>query len=368
MDETPSAAAQPKSCRRWNQFSLRTLLLLVPILPTLVWAFDRLGGGAIEDGWLHVEMRYQVVDAATDLSDNKLGLLALVECPSAEAAGRVERTCQALITMALNGLAEARKIDAADPADLVAIKKVLVGAAEELLQQAQVSREGGTVVVKSQGKGATLLAAAGFALPAIQKARDAARRAQSMNNLKQLALAMHMYSDQHGHLPPAVVMGPDGKTPHSWRVELLPYLELNQLYQQYKLDEPWDSPNNKKVGAVVTPIFHSPADESPPTDASYFVLTGNGTMFSSKDGIKLRDITGGTSNTIMIVEAKREIPWTKPEDIDCDSAKPLPKLGGFYADGFCAALADGSVRFIFNTVKDEMLRALINPAAEGKRN
>ena len=45
--------------------------------------------------------------------------------------------------------------------------------------------------------------------------------------------------------------------------------------------------------------------------------------------MKIRDITDGTSNTLMIVEAKRNIPWTKPEDLSFDPDKPVPELGGF---------------------------------------
>jgi beta-lactamase regulating signal transducer with metallopeptidase domain len=302
----------------------------------------------------------------TDLSDKKLGLLALDQCPSEEAAARVERTCEALLTMASNGLAQVRKIDAGGPADVVAIKKTLMGAAEELVKQARVSREGSSVVLKSEGSGATLLAAASVAMPAIGKSREAAKRVQGMNNMKQLALAMMIYCSAHNHLPPAVVMGPDGKTLHSWRVELLPYLDEVKLYDQYKMNEPWDSPANKKVLAAAPAVFHSPFDASPSTDASYFVLTGKGTMFSGKEGIKIENITGGMSQTLMIVEAKRDIPWTKPEDIDYDPAKPLPKLGGVFTDGFGVAFADGSVHFIHNTVKEGILRALINPLAEGK--
>ena len=52
----------------------------------------------------------------TDISDKKVGLLALDDCPSDEAASRVEHTTQALLTFALNGLAEARKVDVDGPA------------------------------------------------------------------------------------------------------------------------------------------------------------------------------------------------------------------------------------------------------------
>ncbi len=302
----------------------------------------------------------------TNLGDQKLGLLALAECGSDESAGRVEQTSRALLTFALNGLAMANKVDADGPGEMMAIKRTLVGAAEDVLKNAHVKREGSTVVLESQGSGATLLAVASIALPAIQKSREAASRMQSMNNMKQLALAMYNYNDAHAHFPPAVVMGPDGKTPHSWRIELLPYLEQEPLYKQYKMDEPWDSEANKKVLEQTPVIFRSPPDEPPTTNASYFVLTEKGTMFSGKEGMKISEITGGTSNTIMIVEAKRDIPWTKPEDIDYDPAKPMPKLGGHFAGGFLAAFADGSVRFISDGVDTAALRALISPTADDK--
>ncbi|HEY2149067.1 MAG TPA: DUF1559 domain-containing protein, partial [Pirellulales bacterium] len=302
----------------------------------------------------------------TNLGDQKLGLLALAECASDESASRVEQTSRALLTFALNGLAMANKVDPDGPAEMVAIKKTLVGAAEDVLKNAHVKREGSTVVLESQGSGATLLAVASIALPAIQKSREAASRMQSMNNMKQLALAMMNYHDAHGHLPPAVVMGPDGKTPHSWRIELLPYIEQGPLYNQYKLDEPWDSEANKKVLEQTPVIFRSLPEETLTTNASYFVLTGKGTVFSGKEGMKLTDITGGTSNTIMIVEAKRDIPWTKPEDIDYDPAQPMPKLGGHFAGGFPAAFADGSVRFISDGVDQAAIRALIGPSADDK--
>ncbi len=300
----------------------------------------------------------------TNVADKKLGLLALAECPSDEAAGHVQQTAQALITFALNGLAMADKMDKDGPAEMVQIKKTLLGAAEEMLKQAKVTREGSTVVIKSEGSGATLLAVASIALPAIQKTRESARRMQSMNNLKQLALAMFMYNDAHGHFPPAVIMGADGKTPHSWRIELLPYIEQKNLYDQYKMDEPWDSPANKKVLAAIPATLRSPSDESAATNSSYFVLTGPKTMFSGKDGMKIPDITGGTSNTIMLVEATRDIPWTKPEDIDYDPAKPLPKLGGHFAGGFCAAFADGSVRWISDQTPADVIRALLDPTGD----
>jgi hypothetical protein len=198
-------------------------------------------------------------------------------------------------------------------------------------------------------------------LPAIAKARRAATQTQSFNNLKQFALAMHNYADQHQSFPPAVLYGPDGKTPYSWRVALLPYLEQGPLYEQYKKDEPWDSPNNKLVLAKMPAVFRDPGDPADSTFSSYYGITGPSTIFSGKEGIKILQIADGTSNTLMLVEAQRDIPWTKPEDIPVAFAAPLPKLGGHYPDVFLAAFCDGAVRAISQNIDPKQMRKLIMP-------
>jgi prepilin-type processing-associated H-X9-DG protein len=193
--------------------------------------------------------------------------------------------------------------------------------------------------------------------------RPVGKAAQTRDNLKQLMLAMHNYHDVHGHFPPAVVMGPDGKTPHSWRVEVLQTLGPDgehwkqnvALFKQYRLDEPWDSENNKKVLAQMPEVFRSPYDDPKSTSSGYYALVGPGTMFEGTEGIRIQNVTDGTSNTLMIVEAKRNIPWTKPEDIPFDPEKPLPQLGGFVEGGFNCAFADGSARsFETARVKDDL--------------
>jgi hypothetical protein len=198
--------------------------------------------------------------------------------------------------------------------------------------------------------------------PAIQSAREAARRAQSQNNLKQIMLAMHNYADVNKHFPAAVVIGPDGKTPHSWRIEVLPYLDQPALYQQYKMDEPWDSENNKKVLAKMPAVFRHAGDDPASTNASYFAITGETTIFPGTQGSEFRDILDGMSNTIAVVEAQREIPWTKPEDIAYDPAKPLPKLGGHEPGVFTAGFGDGVVRKIAQNIDEKTLRAMFTRA------
>src|SRR5690606_7573706 len=81
--------------------------------------------------------------------------------------------------------------------------------------------------------------------PAVVSGRTAAHRTAATNQFKQIGIAMHNYHDVNGRFPAPVMIGPDGKTPHSWRVAILPYLDQQELYKQYKFDEAWDSEHNK---------------------------------------------------------------------------------------------------------------------------
>jgi hypothetical protein len=200
-------------------------------------------------------------------------------------------------------------------------------------------------------------------MEAVQKVRESAARMQGQNNLKQIALAMHNYHDANGRFPPQATYNKDGKPLLSWRVLILPYIEQQNLYNQFHLDEPWDSEHNKKVLDMhpVKTYFSPLQDEKSMKErlTHYQGFYGKGAFFEGKQGIRIASITDGTSNTIMMVEAAKGVPWTKPEDIPFDPAKPLPKLGFPGAAGFSAALCDGSVRFMSKNIKMETLKSAI---------
>jgi hypothetical protein len=189
----------------------------------------------------------------------------------------------------------------------------------------------------------------GLLLPAVQKVRMAAARATTTNNMKQIALACHNYNDANGHLPHDIT-DKDGKPLLSWRVAILPYIEQANLYNQFKLDEPWDSEHNKKWSSLAIKTYMSPNanPNTPPGMTQYKGFAGPGAIFEPGKKIRLvADIPDGTSNTILFVEAGDPIPWAKPGDIPFDPKKPLPKLALPGVDGFVnAALCDGSVRTI----------------------
>jgi hypothetical protein len=180
------------------------------------------------------------------------------------------------------------------------------------------------------------------------KVTTAQGRAQSSNNLKQIALAWHNYHDVNKAFPEDI-KSKDGKPLLSWRVAILPYLEQDGLYKEFKLDEPWDSEHNKKLLERLPKNLKSPAQRVGDWKTTYLSPTGmSGKAHIGILGAKIQDITDGTSNTFMVVETNDEsaVPWTKPDDLKVDQRNPLNGLIGHYEQGFLAAFGDGSVRFI----------------------
>jgi hypothetical protein len=184
--------------------------------------------------------------------------------------------------------------------------------------------------------------------PPIKAARGAAARAQSTNNLKQLALAMHNYHSVNKHFVLPASRGKDGKPLLSWRVYMLPYIEQDALFKQFHLDEPWDSPHNRTLIDKMPTIYRLPGSKLEKGRTNYLLPVGGGAVFEADKPTLLKDITDGTSNTIMIVEADDDhaVIWTKPEDLSFDPKDPSKGLSHFFDGGFNAALCDGSVRWL----------------------
>lgn len=207
--------------------------------------------------------------------------------------------------------------------------------------------------------------------PAVAPARKAAARMQAANNLKQIGLAFHNYHDAMGKFPTDIFDPKTGKPLLSWRVAILPYIEQDALYRQFKLDEPWDSENNRKLVKFLVPVYTDPTQEKKTNEEGqglthYQVFTGKKTLFDGNRASRLQTITDGTSNTILAVEAKEGVVWTKPGGITLDLEKDLPAVDSLVginkANGFQALFCDGSVRFIKITIDPKIMKWLIMPA------
>jgi type II secretory pathway pseudopilin PulG len=194
-------------------------------------------------------------------------------------------------------------------------------------------------------------------LPAVQAAREAARRSQSTNNVKQIALALHNYNDTYGSFPPAVVTDANGKPLYSGRVLLLPYLEQKALYDQFDLTQPWDSPQNNTISQSMIPIFLDPSAPQTGSQTDYLFVTGAGTIFEAGQATKFTGITDGSSNTLMLVEVRNSgVHWAEPRDQEISQPMSLPP--GNHPGGNIVGMADGSVRFMSKNVNPTLIREL----------
>jgi len=217
---------------------------------------------------------------------------------------------------------------------------------------------------------ATTGVAVGLLLPAVQAAREAARRSQTMNNVKQILLAMHNYESEKRRFPSQAICDDEGKALLSWRVTILPYLGEEELYRQFHLDEPWDSAHNRRLVERMPNVYADPNADPATTAAgktTFQVFTGKGTPFAEPaKGPTLRGITDGTSRTIALSEMLPDdaVPWTKPEDRSFDADKPLEGVGNPRRPGglFIVALMDGSVRMVDPTIDPDTFKAMVTPA------
>jgi hypothetical protein len=201
-----------------------------------------------------------------------------------------------------------------------------------------------------------------FATPTRQ-ARERGRRSQCTNNLKPIVLAMHNYHATHNNFPAAYSSSRDGKPLLSWRVQILPFLEQKALYDEFHLDEPWDSPHNKTLISRMPAVYACPdASQALVREgkASYLTPRGPATAFPGAKAVKLQEITDGTSNTIAVVDASDEsaTTWTKPDDWDVTPDFQTRGPFGHHDRGTDFGFADGSVRFLRATIAPKLLKAL----------
>lgn len=192
----------------------------------------------------------------------------------------------------------------------------------------------------------------GMLLPAVQQVRAAARRTSSMNNSRQMILASLNYESAYGHFPAQASYDKNGKPLLSWRVHILPFIEQNELYKQFHLDEPWDSPHNKKLISKMPPAFRSPSSAAPDGKTVYLGISGEGMIFDGPNERKFAEMLDGSSNTAFMVEANDEmaVEWTKPQDYEVDPRNPMRGLGRTQPGGFIVTMTDGSVQFMSSSM------------------
>lgn len=194
-------------------------------------------------------------------------------------------------------------------------------------------------------------------------------RTEKLNNL---VSGMHNYQDTYQQLPVAqqqqMDFAADG-TPHlSWRVHLLPFLQQQPLFDQFKRDQPWDSPHNLTLLDKMPDAFRDPQDSPGSSNTRYVRFTGPDTPFDSPKSVNSNRFQDGTANTLVVVTAGADkmVPWTKPDDLVFDSNAPIICLGELEDDMFFLATANGGVRAFKTTLPPEWLKAFVTPAGSEK--
>ncbi len=199
-------------------------------------------------------------------------------------------------------------------------------------------------------------------------ARERASVQLDRNDLKQIGLAMHNYHAKHKHFPPRVLTNPDGKPLLSWRVTILPFIEQQALAREIKLDQAWDSRDNKRFGEMAIPTYSGNMQGTEhPTKTRIRVPVIKGSFWQGEGPPRtIRDITDGTSNTIaaFIAPDSAAVTWTSPEPWVLSEDDPKSDVFGD-RERVNALFFDGSVRsFTKEELDNEKLKALLTFAGK----
>lgn len=251
-------------------------------------------------------------------------------------------------------------------------------------------------------------------LPAVQQAREAARRSQCKNNMKQIALGLHNYESTHSTFPLGV-LGTSGTSSNvnqltTWQTLLLPYIDQAPLYGQYNFNIGFDNAGNAATVISLVPVYKCASQPVEGViDAKYgsshyggnagTTPGANNGIFFPLSSVRFRDMIDGTSNTLFAGEIATEIRgwargscngctnctgaggsqgfarsvlrWTAAATTNCATAgfnRPIsccetafqfssPHVGGAHF-----SLSDGSGRFISQNIDVSVFQALITRA------
>ena len=210
------------------------------------------------------------------------------------------------------------------------------------------------------------MALAGFRNGALRGLPLHSRAAQNqdLNDLKQIALGALNHESARKRLP-SNLKDKEGKPLLSWRVAILPYTEQYELYKEFHLDEPWDSPHNKALLPRMPEMYRSGDDPAGTTKTRYLAIAGNDGILAGDKARMIREIIDGTSNTLLTIQAApdRAVEWTKPDDFQFDPAQPFAGLGT-PSGTFLAGFSDGSCRPLSLGMSAEAMRAIATRAGE----
>ncbi len=236
--------------------------------------------------------------------------------------------------------------------------------AKTLLQVMKTSAEGDQINVSFGGLDVSKLSAEGL-MAFVDNLSMPITRLGKKKRMRSIVLGIINYESATGYLPPGEsVSDEDGRSKLSWRVHILPYLEENELYSKFHLDEAWDSPHNLRLLEEMPSVFDAYANKVlaglKPGYTTFVAPVGESTIFGQDKATRIHDIRDGTSKTVALVEVKPElaVPWTAPQDYQFDANAPGSGLAWGPDDATGVLYCDGAWHLIPKSLPDEMLRRL----------
>jgi hypothetical protein len=200
------------------------------------------------------------------------------------------------------------------------------------------------------------------------------QRVTCRNNLRQIGLALAVYHSVHGEYPPPYTTNADGQPLLSWRVLILPYLERRDLYEQFHLEEPWDSPHNLPLASQMPAIFRCPAAKDGNT-TSYLAVVSDQTIWRSGDAATRSTAGGDVALGMIIEDLYSSVIWSEPIDLsDGVDDWRISRLLRLRNDtrlhgGVHVVLTSGNVEYIPRSkLSAKKLQALFNLPPPGVRS
>lgn len=305
--------------------------------------------------------------AGADAGSSNARITVQALCDSSAASGKLKGALSGLISEGKKQYKEQKKNMPADPPEAI---REMIKTADAMVNSLKVKKSGDSVMLsisvpQSQafeqamrsspipGLGRSPFGSSPFGGSSSSSSfgsGGSSRASTSMsdrNNLKQILLAMHNYHDTYKTFPPQRTgsNGSERATNLSWRVHLLPFLEENALYDQFHLDEPWNSPHNIRLVNRMPRVFKHSGSRASNGKATILAIDMPGSVFEGNAGAQIREIIDGTSNTaaIVMVEDSYAVEWTRPSDYRPPAGAPGRGLYARGSDRTTVGLCDGSV-------------------------
>jgi hypothetical protein len=218
-----------------------------------------------------------------------------------------------------------------------------------------------------------------YGSPALTSIQTNRLRVQSIRNIDRIASALNAYASDHGTYPPPVIQRPDGTVMHSWRVLILPYLDEKELFNDYDMNQPWDSPENLELTSRMPSVYRAASSQLYGTDSAYYLITGPATLFPPAPSgapagtfrpLSPNSVSDDPGQTLLVVEASTLTSnyypsWLEPRDLDVTlmqgviGTSPGREIGGVNVGGAVVATVDGRSHFLSDQTSPSTVMALI---------